>query len=162
MKIQLLRIDDRLIHGQVVIGWVHFLGSKKIILCDNSVAENEWEKELYLSVVPKSLQVMVLNVQELAHLLADNITDLTKTIIVINSPIVLERLIELNAPIEDVNIGGLHFKEPRKQYLSYLFLSADEIASFGRIQNQGINLYCQDVPNSKKLPLISVLSKKGG
>ena len=55
-NLQLLRIDDRLIHGQVVIGWVTHLNTKEIILCDDSVAENEWEKELYLSCVPKNIK----------------------------------------------------------------------------------------------------------
>ena len=47
MDVQLFRIDDRLIHGQVVIGWVKYLKSKRIILCDDDVVKNEWEKELY-------------------------------------------------------------------------------------------------------------------
>lgn len=160
MKIQLFRIDDRLIHGQVVIGWVNFLGSKGIILCDDSVAENAWEKELYLSVVPESLQVKVLSVQELAELLTDNKENLIKTIIIVNSPLVVEQLLKLRAPIRDINLGGMHFKEPRRQYLSYLYLSDEEVTSFESIQKQGVSVFCQDVPNAKKQPLSDIIAKK--
>jgi len=61
-NIQLFRIDDRLIHGQVVIGWASVLNSNSIIVCDNSVYENDWEKELYLSCAPDSLKTIILDV----------------------------------------------------------------------------------------------------
>ena len=160
MNVQLFRIDDRLIHGQVVIGWVNFLGPKEIILCDDSVAENDWEKELYLSVVPETLQARVLTVKELANLLLEGQTDLSKTIIIINTPDVLEQLLKLQAPINNINLGGMHFKEPRKQYLSYLYLSDEEVACFKRIHNQGVIVFCQDVPNAKKRDIVDVLAKR--
>ncbi len=159
MSIQLFRVDDRLIHGQVVIGWVSFLGSKEIILCDDSVAENDWEKELYLSIVPESIQARVLTVQELAGLLLENKEDLSKTIIIINTPAVLEQLLNLQAPINNINLGGMHFKEPRKQYLSYLYLSDEEVVSLKWIHNQGVHVFCQDVPQAKKQEIMDVLAK---
>jgi mannose/fructose/N-acetylgalactosamine-specific phosphotransferase system component IIB len=51
MKVQLFRIDDRLIHGQVVIGWANYLKSNRILLCDEEIMQNGWEKELYLTCV---------------------------------------------------------------------------------------------------------------
>lgn len=160
MSIQLFRIDDRLIHGQVVIGWVSFLDSKGIILCDDSVAENEWEKELYLSVVPESLEAKVLTAKDLAIQMSANGLDLSKTIILINSPIVLEKLIKLQVPVDSVNLGGMHFKEPRKQYLDYIYLSDEEVSSFKRLYKQGVRVYCQDVPNAKRQDLMEVLAAR--
>ena len=48
MGVQLFRIDDRLIHGQVLLGWARPLKSERILLCDDEVSQNDWEKELSL------------------------------------------------------------------------------------------------------------------
>lgn len=159
MDIQLFRIDDRLIHGQVVIGWAGYLRSEQIILCDDSVAANDWEKELYLSVVPEQIKAMVFSVSELTtHLLEDK-DDYSKTIIVVNSPLIIERFLQAGVELKKVNIGGIHFKEGRKKYLPYLYLTEDEVDSFKRSTAKGVNFECQDMPASKAIPLSKVFEK---
>ena len=158
MKIQLFRVDDRLIHGQVVIGWVSHFKSKQIILCDDSVYNNEWEKELYLSVVDESIKTQVLSVAELADMLKDGMPDHEKTIIVVKGPDVVEELLQKGVVLETVNIGGLHYKEGRETYLSYLYLSPDEVEAFKRIMNSGIRLVCQDVPEAKEVSFQDIIS----
>ena len=153
MDIQLIRIDDRLIHGQVVIGWAGHLKTKQIILCEDSVAKNDWEKELYLSIVPEHIKANIMTTAELAEYLKDSHLDLKKTIILVNSPSVIEKLIQLGAPINKVNVGGIHFKDGRRKILNYLYLDDDEIASFKRCINKGVEFDCQDIPLCKRTPL---------
>lgn len=157
MDIQLFRIDDRLIHGQVVIGWASYLKSQNILLCDDSVAENDWEKELYLSVVPEGLQPFIFSVDQLAGFLNDENQSLDKTIILVNSPLTVERLVEKNIQLREINVGGIHFREGRKKCLPYLYLSDPEITSFRRCMEKGLVFYCQDVPNARAVPLQKVL-----
>ncbi len=157
MDIQLFRIDDRLIHGQVVIGWASYLHSKEIILCDNSVYANDWEKELYLSIVPEHIHPEVMNVSQLADLLNSEQMDLSKTIVVINSPMVVEKLLSAGLPLKNINVGGIHYKEGRKKYLSYLYLSDEEVASFRRCMAWGIVFQCQDVPEGKVILLKDII-----
>jgi len=153
MDIQLIRIDDRLIHGQVVIGWAGHLKTKQIILCEDSVAQNEWEKELYLSIVPENIKAKIMTIDELAEYLKDSHLDLEKTIILVNSPRVIEKLIQLGASINKVNVGGIHFKDGRKKLLNYLYLNEDEIDSFKRCIDKGVEFDCQDIPLCKRTPL---------
>ncbi len=159
INMQLFRIDDRLIHGQVVIGWASYLQSKQIILCDDSVCANEWERELYLSVVPEHMKAKVITVKELTELLSSDV-DLSQSIIVINSPMVLERMQQFGKAPAEVNVGGIHYKEGREQYLSYLYLNQDEVESFLRLIESGIIMNCQDVPGGKVTPLKAVLLEK--
>ena len=87
MDVQLFRIDDRLIHGQVVLGWAKYLDSRRIILCDGSVADNKWERELYLSCVPADLEALILNISETSEYLSNNnITLPERTIVLVKSP----------------------------------------------------------------------------
>ena len=57
MSLVLVRIDDRLIHGQVTVGWGSFLNPDRIMLVSDDIAQNNWEKELYESCVPFNMKV---------------------------------------------------------------------------------------------------------
>jgi mannose/fructose/N-acetylgalactosamine-specific phosphotransferase system component IIB len=57
VAIELFRIDDRLIHGQVVVGWGQPLDLTFIVLVDDEVATSEWEQELYRMGVPPEMEV---------------------------------------------------------------------------------------------------------
>ena len=157
--IQLFRIDDRLIHGQVVIGWATVLNSKAIILCDNTIYENDWERELYESCAPEYLDTRILDVKGTIEYLKQPELDLSKTIILVNGPGVVEALINEGLELQNINVGGIHFKEGRENYLPYLYLSDDEIKSFKRCIEKGLKLECCDVPTGQKVDLESLIGQ---
>ncbi|KAA3613598.1 MAG: PTS mannose/fructose/sorbose transporter subunit IIB [Calditrichaeota bacterium] len=157
MDIQLIRIDDRLIHGQVVITWATALNSESILLCDNSVYENDWEKELYLSCSPEYLKITILNVAGTAKILKDNSQDFSKTIMLVNGPEVIEELLAMGVDLTNINVGGIHFKEGRDSFLSYLYLNKNEKESFKRCMDKGISFECLDVPTGNKVDLCSLI-----
>ena len=70
MSVVLYRIDDRLIHGQVVVGWGQRLGIGFIVLVDESVRANVWEQELYRMGVPPAMDVVFATVAEAPALTA--------------------------------------------------------------------------------------------
>lgn len=157
MNLQLLRIDDRLIHGQVVIGWASHLKTREILLCDDSVSENEWEKELYLSCVPVSITAKILNIPDTAQYLKESGNDFSRTIILVESPMVVEKLLDYGVTIAKVNVGGMHYKDERRKYLPYLFINDEEAASFTRCIQRKVQFECLDVPNGKKVALERLL-----
>jgi PTS system mannose-specific IIB component len=157
MNIQLLRIDDRLIHGQVVIGWASHLNTREIILCDDSVVENEWEKELYLSCVPGTISAQILTVTDTAAYLMEKSENHRRTIVLVESPFVIEQLLDKGAPISEVNIGGMHYKDARKKFLPYVYINEEEISVFNRCMERNVRFECLDVPNGKKVALEKLL-----
>jgi mannose/fructose/N-acetylgalactosamine-specific phosphotransferase system component IIB len=149
MQVQLFRIDDRLIHGQVVLGWAKYLGSDLVILCDDEVAQNDWEKELYLSCVPNDLEARIMNIRDASDFLNNGSPEKRKIIVLIKSPATLRQFIESGYIPERVNIGGMHYGENRKKILPYVFLSDEDISDLKVCHQKGISIYCQDVPNAK-------------
>ena len=158
MNVQLFRIDDRLIHGQVVLGWAKYLYSKHVVLCDDEIAENEWESELYLSCVPADIDAKIINIKEAVRLFNNGLPEPDKTIVLVKSPAVLLNLIDDGYLPEKVNIGGIHYGESRTKYLPYVFLSEQDIADLQTCAKKGVNLYCQDVPNAKVYKLTDLLT----
>jgi PTS system mannose-specific IIB component len=157
MDIQLLRIDDRLIHGQVVIGWARHLNTREIILCDNAVVKNDWEKELYLSCVPDNIAAKILGITQTVAYLKDEAADPGSTIVLVESPLVIEELLDAGLPITSVNVGGMHFKDARKKYLPYVYINEEEISAFNRCMDRNVRFECLDVPNGKKVALEKLL-----
>lgn len=159
MTVQLFRIDDRLIHGQVVIGWANHLKTNRIVLCDEEIQSNGWEKELYLSCVPNNLKAVIYGLDDTLDYLSNNKSSDDKTIVLVKGPEVARKLLDRGYTPENINIGGIHFADSRHKYLSYLYLNESEVSDLEYIMEKGIKIYCQDIPTGKKYNLGELLNK---
>lgn len=153
----IIRIDDRLIHGQVLVGWCNSYHFKKFIICDDEILENEWEKNLLLTAAPSNLKIEILSSKDTCQFIKDNFDTSTQTLILVNSPKQIKKMREIGLPIKTINIGGIHYKENRKQYLLYLFLDEEEVRIFKDLITNGYIFECQDLPTNKKYDLKKVL-----
>ena len=134
------------------------LAGKPVIAGDSGGVRDAVHDNLNgLLVIPDNLKAQVLTVSGLADILNASQSNLNKTIIVISAPQVIEKLLKLGVAINKINVGGIHYKEGRSKYLSYLYLAPEEIASLIRIMNMGISVDCQDVPDAKKIPLQNLI-----
>ncbi|GAB4333662.1 MAG: PTS sugar transporter subunit IIB [Calditrichia bacterium] len=154
------RVDDRLIHGQVVVGWCSQLPIKKLIVCDNEIATTDWEKELLLMAAPPDLPTDILTTDEVAAKKDEFANPESLQMVLVKSPFIIEELLNKSIKIEKINIGGLHFSENRKEYLSYVFLTDEEAECLRRLSRQGVTIECQDLPGATVVNLTKLLDKK--
>ena len=159
MEPQLFRIDDRLIHGQVVLGWAKPLKTKCILLCDNDIATSSWEKELYLTCVSDGLKALVFDVNQTCEYIFNKDDEVKNTIILVKSPKVVFTLMECGYKPNTINIGGLHYMGERKEYLPYVYMDQSEISDFSALMKLDISIYCQDVPTGKKYLFQDLISQ---
>ena len=157
MAVELMRIDDRLIHGQVVVGWGQPLDIGFIVLVDDEVASSDWEQELYRMGVPPEMEVLFASVDDAAKHLADYERDERRGIVLTGDIASMRRLIESNGHIRKVNLGGLHHRAGRTQRLRYIFLAPEEEAELRALAASGVDITAQDVPSARPLPLATVL-----
>lgn len=158
MPLALYRIDDRLIHGQVVVGWGQPIGLGYIVLVDDVVAESEWEQELYRLGVPPTVDVTFATVAEAARQFPRYAADPRPGILLTGT---VEAMLDLvqraPVPIGTVNVGGIHHREDRAQKLRYVFLNANEEQALKEIEAHGTTISAQDVPSARPLSLAEVL-----
>jgi mannose/fructose/N-acetylgalactosamine-specific phosphotransferase system component IIB len=159
MPIILYRIDERLIHGQVVVGWGNSLRLDRIVLANDEVAKNPWERELYLSCIPPEIKATIHSVDEVVNLIFQDGFKKEKTILLVNSPFDILRMVEKGVQIDWVNVGGIHSKQGRQKILPYLYLSTEEISAFKKLFILGIRCECRDVPQAEKKDLSILLEK---
>jgi PTS system mannose-specific IIB component/fructoselysine and glucoselysine-specific PTS system IIB component len=157
VPIVLARVDDRLIHGQVVIGWGRSLGLDHIILVDDAVASNDWEQDLYRMAVPDGMAVSFATTEEAASTLPEWDASPHKTAILTGSLPTMARL-HAAAPgiVQRINLGGIHHQPGRSERLPYVYLTDAELAELQALAADGATVTAQDVPTAVPLPLSAI------
>jgi mannose/fructose/N-acetylgalactosamine-specific phosphotransferase system component IIB len=161
VALELYRIDDRLIHGQVVVGWGQPLDVRFLVLVDDEVAASEWEQELYRMGVPPEMDVYFESVESAVKRLPGFQADVRTGILLTGDIDTMRRLVAESGLIKAINLGGVHHKPGRTQRLRYLFLSREEEQVLQAIAAGGTEVSAQDVPAARPLPLADVLNGEG-
>jgi PTS system mannose-specific IIB component/fructoselysine and glucoselysine-specific PTS system IIB component len=160
--LELHRIDDRLIHGQVVVGWGQPLDLGFIVLVDDEVAASDWEQELYRMGVPPEMEVFFESVESANAAYARYREDPRPGMLLTGDIDTMRRLVEATGQIRAVNLGGIHHRGGRSQRLRYLFLSAEEERALHDLASRGVDITAQDVPSARPIPLDDVFAGKDG
>jgi len=157
MGIHLYRIDDRLIHGQVVVGWGQPLNIRLLILVDDAVAASDWEKELYRMAVPPEMEVYFADVATAIREHAKYAGDPRPGLLITGDIDSMYRLVRGVKAIGNVNLGGIHHRAGRSEKLRYIFLTPDEEQQLKQLESAGVEVTAQDVPSARAVPLPEVL-----
>jgi mannose/fructose/N-acetylgalactosamine-specific phosphotransferase system component IIB len=153
----LYRIDDRLIHGQVVVGWGQPLDIGFIVLVDDTVATSDWEQELYRMAVPPEMEVYFHTAADALPALAKYRSDPRAGILVTGDIATMQRLVD-GGDIEAVNLGGIHSRAGRAQKARYVFLAPEEESALRALAAHGAKVTAQDVPGARAVPLGDLLA----
>jgi len=163
MPIDIYRIDDRLIHGQVVVGWGQPLNLRFIVLVDDEVACCDWERELYRMGVPPNFELHFETVAGAADNFGKYVQDRRHGILVTRDITAMAKLAALVPEIRTVNLGGLHYSEGRHKRLRYVFLTEEEEQALRGLAQRGVVVTAQDVPATRAVPLDELLvSRRDG
>ena len=163
MPIALYRIDDRLIHGQVVVGWGQPLELGFLVLVDDEVAASEWDQELYRMGVPPEMSVQFYTVTDAAAHLPELQKRPETGIVLVGDIGTMRRLVEQSdGRIRAVNVGGVHHAAGRVQRLRFVFLTPAEEQGLRDIAALGVDVSAQDVPSARPVPLGELLASTTG
>jgi mannose/fructose/N-acetylgalactosamine-specific phosphotransferase system component IIB len=158
VAVELYRIDDRLIHGQVVVGWGQPLDVGYIVLVDDAVAQSEWEQELYRMGVPPTMDVYFETEADFPSHYTTYASDRRPGIVLTGTVSTMLHLAESLPAITAVNVGGLHHQPGRRQRLRYVFLTDTEADELSRLAARGVSVTAQDVPGCRPIPLVEILN----
>nr|WP_312575907.1 PTS sugar transporter subunit IIB [Sedimentibacter sp.] len=151
-KIVLTRIDDRLLHGQVIVSWIPFLNIDEIVIIDDEYAGDDFMSSLIKEASPEHLKVDVLTVEESKEYLESD-DDGNRILILSRFVENIERLITSGIKIDKVNIGGLGFCKGRKKFVNAIHLSDSELELLKDISSGGTEVEVQMLPKDKAIKL---------
>lgn len=161
MPIVLYRVDERLLHGQVLVGWGSRLGLDHYVVVDDRLAETPWERELFRAGVPQEVDVVFLSVSAASARWAELRERPGRGALLTRGTGAMRALAEAGL-LEGcrVNLGGLHDGTARRRALPYLHLSPTEEADLRAIAARVAAVTARDVPGSPEVPLSEILERE--
>lgn len=163
MSLELYRIDERLLHGQVVVGWGERLGVDYFVVVDEELAASEWEQELYRSSVPRDVEVVFLDPAAPAGALRGARERAGVGCLVTRGTAAMRRLAERGfLEGQRVNVGGLHAGGDRDvRVTDYVHLSERERRDLRALAERGVDVEVRDLPDSRPVSLPGRLGEEG-
>jgi mannose/fructose/N-acetylgalactosamine-specific phosphotransferase system component IIB len=143
----LARIDDRLIHGQVVVGCCEPLGAESIVLIDDGVAGDSLQQKLYRAAAPPSVAVCFVRVDD-AHAVLEEMAGagrLERAVVVVARARTLEALLVAGVRFDRIQVGGAHAREGAPEIVPGLFLDREDREALRAALDAGVEVFIQPV-----------------
>ncbi len=157
MAVELVRIDDRLVHGQVVEAWIPYVKAELLVVVSAAAAEDETQRALMQLALPDRVALKVLAPGEALAFFRTPECEGKRVLVLVPSPKEALELVEGGLSLKTINVGGLHYSAGRMQLGRVIFLSDDDREQLRRLSQLGVVLEGRAVPSDKKLDLAALI-----
>ncbi|AJH01655.1 PTS mannose transporter subunit IID [Clostridium beijerinckii] len=156
LNVVFTRIDDRLIHGQVATAWSKITNATKIIVVDDSVAQDSFMQMVLKSAAPSSIKVEILGIDDAIKVINKD-DDGERVFILVKTPMTVLSLVKGGVGIKNLNLGGMGARQGRKQLYKNISVSDEEREAFRELMRCGVNVFMQIVPDAKQITMDKLL-----
>jgi PTS system mannose-specific IIB component len=157
--LKLVRVDDRLIHGQVVAVWLRAIGAERIIVVDDKTAQDPFLREVLELAAPRGTPVEVYSVADGASRVSELAASSTGTFVLMRTPLTALRLRELGVEFDVLNVGGIGAGPGRRPLYKNISASDEEIAAMRSLEAMGTKVELRIVADDHGVPFSSVDKK---
>lgn len=158
MGVVFCRIDDRLLHGQVVTTWLNVKQIEQVIIVDDNVANDKIQSNVLQMSVDSNIKLHIFSVNKFLKIVP-NSTITRRTMLLFASPIAVDKIVSSGFKIDKLNIGGVRSNGKRKQYAKAVFLTEDEKNALQNLLRQGVDIEIQMVPTDGVEKFSEVINK---
>lgn len=159
MQLGLVRIDDRLIHGQVATRWTKETRVTRIIVVSDEVAADEVRKTLLKQVAPPGVTAHVVDVAKMLRVYANPNYAGERVMLLFTNPSDVLRVVEGGMAIQTVNIGGMAYRQGKTMVTNAVSVDQQDIDAFTQLAAKGIELEVRKVSSDTRLGMIDLLNK---
>ena len=156
MTLKLVRVDDRLIHGQVVAIWLKALNAKRIVIVDDKTARDEFLREILMLAAPAGVPVEVHDVAAGTERVRELVTDPEPVFVIVRSPLTALRIREAGVDFPLLNVGGIGAGPGRKPLYRNISASPEEVQAMRRLEEMGTRVELRIVENVRPVMFASV------
>jgi mannose/fructose/N-acetylgalactosamine-specific phosphotransferase system component IIB len=151
------RIDERLIHGQVVTAWVGNTNCNTILVIDDATARNTMIATMYSRLAPSGTTCMVYSVEKAIAELTGEGDKGERIMLLAKTPQVFEALVNGGVPLTQINLGGMGLSRDRKPFYDNVSASLEEIECMKRLIAKGVDMTYQVAPYSKAVSVKKII-----
>ncbi len=157
--IALVRIDDRLVHGQVVEGWLPALKAVQILVISDLAAGDSTQFALMRLALPEEVSLSIVGVRESVEAFRAARDSEESVLVLAPGPGEILALVEGGVELEEVNVGGLHYAAGRVQLGRAIYLSSADVKSMKALAAKGVRLAGRAVPTDKPLDVAALIEE---
>ncbi|MBR4330665.1 MAG: PTS sugar transporter subunit IIB [Candidatus Riflebacteria bacterium] len=150
--IAFLRIDDRLIHGQVIVGWLPEIKPDNLVVVNDSVAEDAMRQDLMSLSVPPEVE---LEFYSTADITDEDVNE--SSFILVSSPKDAWECLQKGIKPQRFNVGGMHSKDGKEEIFEALHVDDEDRKYFDLIIKSGVEPIFQPTPQNQPMPLGDIL-----
>lgn len=152
-NILLTRIDNRLVHGQVGVIWTSSIGANLLLVANDDVAKDPLQQKLMQSTSESSgAQIRFFSIQKTINIIS-KAAPRQKIFIIVKTPADAVKLVEGGVPIKEIDVGNMHFSSGKEKVTDKVYVDQKDKNDLMKLVNDGVNIYIQDVPGDKKVPI---------
>ncbi|MGC9398918.1 MAG: PTS system mannose/fructose/N-acetylgalactosamine-transporter subunit IIB [Anaerolineae bacterium] len=155
----LVRIDDRLIHGQVIAVWCKHKKFERIVIIDDQVASDTFMQQVLKMAAPPNLTVDVYGVEEAVKILRQDDVKAETTMLLMKTPETARRLFDQGVTYEALNVGGMGSGPGRKNVFKNIAMSKEDVATLKYLMDQGVKITLLTVPGEKSKAFSDLVAK---
>lgn len=157
MGIVLARIDDRLIHGQVMTSWLNYTGAGKIVVIDDATAKDSFLSMIIKTLVPANIKTEVTTLEKSVEVVAA-LPKNEKVILLSKTPEAYVNLVKNGIALEKINIGGMGARPGRKTLYRNISASEEEMNQLKGLTDLGLAVEIQMVAEDTAINVKKYLS----
>jgi fructoselysine and glucoselysine-specific PTS system IIB component len=149
--IKLVRVDHRLLHGQVAVSWFNSLGANTILVANDAVANDDFRKSAIRLAKPDKAKLVMKSIDDSIKAIKSGATDKYKMLIVVESVADAEKLIKgTQDSIKTLTLGGTKAGENTVNYSKTINLTHEDEEILVQLQQSDVDIYIQQVPNEDR------------
>lgn len=156
-NVVLARVDDRLIHGEVVTAWIPTKRVTRIIIVDDEVAADQFNVRVVKALAPEGTKCFVYTVEKAAEKLMVEGVPGERLLVLAKTPVTFNRLIQAGVPLQEINLGGAGIRGERQPFINNVSLDPKEVLACEEMQKAGCRVYYQLVPEQGVIEVDSAI-----
>ena len=153
----LTRIDDRLIHGQVMTAWIKQKNAVQVVVADDEVAEDDFMINVLEMAVPDEIAIGIFNRDDAVEFMKQGLE--APTILLVKGPEILNYMVDQGIEIDEIDVGGMGAKEGRSVLYKNISTNPEENKNFLDLIQKGVNVFVQVMPQDKQVKVAEYIKK---
>lgn len=160
MNIVLIRVDDRLIHGQILESWIPYLKAQCVVVANDMLSEDQFQMAILSMAVPERIKLRMVSVESVKDLSEDPELLNKTTLIIVSSVLDAYRIVQKEISAK-INLGNMRSSGADKQLMYSFWVNKEDILMLKEMTAQGISINLQSVPREKEIDIKHILDTLG-